>query len=226
MQLQQEQIQYLDNFCQKKGIRYYDLRMEVVDHLTAGIEEKMNNDSKLSFGEALTQAYKGFGVTGFSKVIQERERSIRKTAGKLEWALFKSFFTFPKLFVTLLIYLFFLYSILIVPPQHLKTFLRILAIIYVSIGFGFGIFHLVKFKAPKEKLLSLNLNWGSFFASFCLFAFLIYDSLSSHAKSGVAGSVYFKCLACTIMIITSIAKYKSYKFIHFSARKNYPLAFQ
>jgi hypothetical protein len=44
MTLNQEQIEALFRFCEKKSVRYYDLQVELVDHLAERIEEEMKAD--------------------------------------------------------------------------------------------------------------------------------------------------------------------------------------
>ena len=103
--LSNKQIQDLDRFCQKKGVRYYDLRQEMVDHLAESIELIMQAQPETSFETALARVYQSFGIFGFSKVIEEREAAIRKATRRLEMQLFKSYFTIPKLAVSLLLFI-------------------------------------------------------------------------------------------------------------------------
>ena len=74
MQLSKEQIDHLFAFTKRKMVHWYDLQVEIVDHLAERMEEEMNADSKLGFDAALAKVYAGFGIFGFAKIVQQREK--------------------------------------------------------------------------------------------------------------------------------------------------------
>lgn len=97
MQLSKEQIDQLFVFTKKKMVHWYDLQVEIVDHLAERIEEEMNANPKLNFEEALAKVYAGFGIFGFAKIVQEREKSLynlgkrnffKKLLQQLSWPTF------------------------------------------------------------------------------------------------------------------------------------------
>ena len=73
-----EQIDSLYGFCRKHYVRAYDVQVELVDHLTVAIEEKMEANPKLSFEKALEEVYKGFGIKGFADIVASRTAMIDK----------------------------------------------------------------------------------------------------------------------------------------------------
>ena len=83
VQLTNEQIDALFAFTRKKYVHWYDVQVEIVDHLATSIEEEMNNDSSLSFERALNRVYDRFGIFGFSKIVQEKEKAMGKHYTKL-----------------------------------------------------------------------------------------------------------------------------------------------
>jgi len=85
MKLSKEQIEELFTFTHKKGVRWYDLQCELVDHLALQIEAEISKDPHLSFEEAVKIIYKRFGIFGFSKIVQEKEAQVRKQGNKLWW---------------------------------------------------------------------------------------------------------------------------------------------
>jgi hypothetical protein len=107
MTLNQEQIEALFRFCEKKSVRYYDLQVELVDHLAERIEEEMKADHHLDFEAALQKVYKGFGLFGFAHIVQDKEKALRKQHNKLWLKEVGNFFTIPKILLTLLLALFF-----------------------------------------------------------------------------------------------------------------------
>ncbi|NER18932.1 hypothetical protein [Spongiivirga citrea] len=59
MKLSQEQIQNIDKFLIKSGVKYWDIRLELADHFINAIEEKMG--SGLSYDESFLEVHKSFG---------------------------------------------------------------------------------------------------------------------------------------------------------------------
>lgn len=83
--LTQEQIDTLFTFCNKKYVRYYDVQVELIDHLATAIEEKMKTSPGLSFEDALQATYKSFGIFGFAKVVQEKTEALKTGYNKQIW---------------------------------------------------------------------------------------------------------------------------------------------
>lgn len=51
MKLTKENIVFIDNYLQNSGVFYYDIRLEMLDHVATAVEEKMEEES-LDFYEA------------------------------------------------------------------------------------------------------------------------------------------------------------------------------
>lgn len=93
--LTKEQIQHLYNFCEQHYVYFYDVQVELVDHLAEAIEEEMKSDKKLSFEHALERVYARFGVMGFSDIVRERARFLNKQARRNYYRLIKKQFSWP-----------------------------------------------------------------------------------------------------------------------------------
>lgn len=76
--LTQEQINCLFEFTQKHYVEYYDLQLELVDHLACGIELQWENDESISFDDALNIEFKKFGIFGFSDIVDQRRQQLQK----------------------------------------------------------------------------------------------------------------------------------------------------
>ena len=74
----QEQTERLFKFCREHYVYHYDLQVELVDHLASSIEEQWETDPTLSFDKALWKTFRKFGVTGFSKVKEQKQKELRK----------------------------------------------------------------------------------------------------------------------------------------------------
>jgi hypothetical protein len=95
--LNSQQIDQLFGFCKKHYVHYYDVQVELVDHLANAVEEAMRQDESLSFEEALEKVYAGFGYAGFAHVVDAHIKSALKKNSDLRWKLFWSYFTWPKI---------------------------------------------------------------------------------------------------------------------------------
>lgn len=68
MQLTKEQIQKIDNRLHKKGIVYWDLRTEMVDHIVSDIEENAEtNDFKIELEKSLEKVGWQKGLYGVNQ---------------------------------------------------------------------------------------------------------------------------------------------------------------
>lgn len=103
MPLTQTQIQYIDNYLIKNGVNYWDVRLELLDHIVLAVEAKMQSDN-LGFIEALAQVHHSFGNAlkppryqddyylektlyqannGFQKFTKNKQQELTKRYGKL-----------------------------------------------------------------------------------------------------------------------------------------------
>ncbi|WP_179344655.1 hypothetical protein [Winogradskyella ursingii] len=109
MKLTKSQIKYLYTFTQKHYVDWYDVQTELVDHLANGIEAQWEENSDLSFNEALDVEFKKFGIMGFGDVIEEKTKALNKRYRKLVWKYFLDYFKLPKIMFTLfLVYIYYL----------------------------------------------------------------------------------------------------------------------
>ncbi|MEI8113198.1 MAG: hypothetical protein WCI54_06190 [Bacteroidia bacterium] len=101
--LSPEQIDQLFAFCKKKGVKHYDLQIELVDHMASAIEQKWEETPDLSLAEALPSAYLQFGIYGFSKFHKIREKALQKKYTRLQWQYILEFYRLPKIIMTIAI---------------------------------------------------------------------------------------------------------------------------
>ncbi|NHN26964.1 hypothetical protein FIA58_014870 [Flavobacterium jejuense] len=100
MKLSKQQIEHLYQFTRQHFVEYYDLQTELVDHLANAIEAKWNESPNLSFEDALQMEFKKFGVFGFMDVVEKRQKALSKRYNKIVWHHFKTFFSVPKILLT------------------------------------------------------------------------------------------------------------------------------
>jgi hypothetical protein len=93
MELTKEKIQYLDTLLLKKGIVYWDIRLEMLDHLATCIEGNMKEGSE--FEQSLKQAFIDLNWEGDlsslnRSMCKEVNKKCRKRYGKEVLGFFKS----------------------------------------------------------------------------------------------------------------------------------------
>ena len=95
-----EETKKLFEFCHRHFVYHYDLQMELVDHLASSIEEQWENNPKLSFEEALKNTFKKFGIHGFSKIKEQKQKELNRNYNRLLWKYLFDFFRWPKIVMT------------------------------------------------------------------------------------------------------------------------------
>ncbi len=100
MQLTDHELKQLYVFCHKHYVYQYDLQTELVDHLASSIEEQWETNPELNFDEALKNCWSKFGIFGFSKVKQQKEKELRRKYNYLLWNYFLKFYKLPKIILT------------------------------------------------------------------------------------------------------------------------------
>jgi hypothetical protein len=103
-----EEIDSLFTFVEQRDVKYYDVQMELVDHLATAIEQKWQTNPGLSFEEAFHQEQRQFNRFDFKQIIEEKEEALRRKYRKIEHRYIGDFFSWPKIvatsLITLLIY--------------------------------------------------------------------------------------------------------------------------
>ncbi len=225
------QIQFLHKFCEQHYVRYYDVQVELVDHLAAAIEQEQEQDPGLDFTQAVNKVYKGFGITGFSKMVGAYERSARKRYNRKFYQIFKSYFTPPRIFFTLLLFLILLIPFYIVGVQH-QTFLRLIILAYAFIFTLASLFHNRFFKKrhpePKKTLLALNSGWPP---DNSIFVIILTQSLFAIDKFWepitYTHLTFFLTVGIYVLMgISYLAGIRAFVSIYNEAKENFKPAFQ
>jgi hypothetical protein len=153
MTLSPELIQVLFDFTKKKYVHFYDLQSEIADHLAAAIEDRISENRKLSFEQALEEVYSGFGIFGFAHVVREKEKQIDKQAKRMLWKETVLLFTWPHL----------LFSFLVLVSLYTFTQLFSMKIVLITTLvlslFLWTIYLWRVFKSPKPGKALMMLNY-------------------------------------------------------------------
>lgn len=116
MKLTKEEIQYIDNYLIKSKVKYWDVRVELLDHIASAVEEKIEEEG-ISFNEALLEVHQSFGNStevygiyhgkllkeglyadnnGFKKFERQKQKSIGRKLRLQHWQELKQLFITPK----------------------------------------------------------------------------------------------------------------------------------
>ncbi len=101
--LTEDQITGLFDFVRRKRVRFYDLQVELVDHLATGIEQIWEEEPQASFENARDRVYREFGITGFAHVVDARMNAIGKQVWREAGSFLLSRLYFPEILRTLVI---------------------------------------------------------------------------------------------------------------------------
>ncbi len=95
-----EETNQLFEFCHRHFVYHYDLQVELVDHLASSMEEQWETQPELSFEEALKNTFKKFGIHGFSKIKEQKQKELTRKYNRLIWKYVLEFFSWPKIVMT------------------------------------------------------------------------------------------------------------------------------
>jgi hypothetical protein len=135
MKLNASQIEQLFLFTRKHYVEWYDLQLELVDHLANGIEKQWQQHPDLIFEDALQKEFKKFGVFGFMDVVEERQNSLTKKYSKLIWKHLIEYFKIPKIILLLLCSAFVFYLLRTLPTatDYFMGFMVVVILAYFII---------------------------------------------------------------------------------------------
>ena len=112
MQLTKEQILYIEDYIKGFDIKYYEIYMEILDHMILSVETILEQNKEIIFEDAVIQAkVEGFGKKGFRGMMNEKVKLAKKQARNENNKKIKEYFTLPKLVLTIgvfVVYYFFL----------------------------------------------------------------------------------------------------------------------
>src|SRR5690554_3260520 len=99
------EINQLFDFTQKHYVEFYDVQVELVDHLANAIEAQWTENPEISFEEALQIEFKKFGVFGFTSLVEQKQRELIKYYNKMFLNEVLKFVSIPKAILTAVLYM-------------------------------------------------------------------------------------------------------------------------
>jgi hypothetical protein len=122
--LTQEEIENLFELCEFHQVHYYDVQIELVDHLASAIEAYWVTNPALTFEEAVLRICEQFGVepffnaaydsllppisgkrvsekSGFESIKEAKQKELSRKYDRLQWKYIGEYFKLPKFILTL-----------------------------------------------------------------------------------------------------------------------------
>ena len=129
MQLTAEQIQYVSDYIESKDIKWYELQVELTDHMVSSMEEIWKKDPELTFHQVKQYAENKFtGDSSFKSIEKERTKILREELSKIHRSMIAEYLTFPKMIGSIiLVYFSYTFSFYFASPQ------RYLAVLFSSL---------------------------------------------------------------------------------------------
>ena len=94
-----EQIERLYEFTHQCQVKYFDVQTELVDHLANAIETHWQEFPNDDFEIVLQKEFRKFGRLGFKKIVNQRKNQLTALYRRVVLQHFKTYFTFPKIFI-------------------------------------------------------------------------------------------------------------------------------
>lgn len=180
MKLTKEQITYIDDYLKHHKVKYWDIRIELLDHIVTTVEEKM--EQGIAFDDAMIELHKSFGNSmkmfwnsgieygifvnsdGYKDLIQTKREQINKKYRKSYFKEFKELFKSVKSLSLICLFIFSEYVLF--NSLSSLSFKRINLILFLA-PLVLVLFITIKQALKKNK--SIHLEYAGFYATFSFF---------------------------------------------------------
>lgn len=221
MTLTPKHIDTIRDFIRSKYVEYYDVEIELLDHLASDIEGKLGDScSDAELKAALQASYKKFGIYGFSNLVEKKQKETNRKGRKIFWKAFFEYFKWPQAVFSLLVFCFFY---LVAKQLSIEVFIGCTAIAVVVIT-GIGIFKMYRFKKNLKHDLTSS-QFGHLVFAFSGASFNLPNLFWSRNGSFEGQELFWLPLFVTICILLFMANLRAMKQVHLLLEETYPEAF-
>jgi hypothetical protein len=231
-QISKDECVFLHQFCKRHFVHYYDVRLELVDHLASSIEAIWEQDDSVDFYKALDRIYKDFGPTGFRKLVAAKEAIVEKDFNRGMLKGLGNVLNSPNLNVLIgfIAISFFAYSYLTAfNPELIGWYIAVIAIL----SFFHSIVVIVRInrwrKSSTESLLATHFSSSLFIGYFSEFALINYGTNKLiYPGEQIYFSLEHYLLMCGLALITlwcNLALMKQARHNLNRAKERYPEQF-
>lgn len=175
MELTKEQIQYIDNRLEDDGIKYWDIRIEMLDHVITDVEENLTpENSEYEFKEKVQNTFvslgwkKNYNGSNFPNTDTDAWKNVNKEYRKIFNQGFVNFFKSYKNLSLLFCFTLIYYTISNIVNY---TIFKKISLGLFLLPMGFSLFYSITIWSKKYGK-SIHLNCGNFYF---FFAFLMIN---------------------------------------------------
>jgi hypothetical protein len=225
MNLTNEQLNRIKTYCNHTS-KYYDVEIELVDHFSAYIEDRMihGTDFDLHFETLKTK----FSVKDINSIIHEKKIAIAQKARTQCWNELLSYFSWPKIVLTFLL---FAYIVWIDQHKNLEksaqSIMLLLNLLNFRFAFGRGMLANRNIQEKKSPILGMKIIYNYHLIS--VIPILIYFILALNTfndNSLINIGIYKTAIyIAPFLFLLLLAWQKTYIESQLKIRKDYPGAF-
>jgi hypothetical protein len=170
MKLNQEQTTYIENYIASFDIQFYEIYMEILDHLILGVEAILEEDKTISFEDAVLKSrVEGFGKLGLKGMMNQKAKLAHKKNSKENLKLIKEYFTFPKIVLLLSVFISYYIFLLLFENPVIANLICIQVVAFLGLS---QMFYSWKFRKVENKFVLKTQVLDSMFAMSYLGALL------------------------------------------------------
>ncbi len=181
MEISKEQLLQIDQYLLKCGVKFLDVRSEIVDHFASILEKKLNNNPGLDFNKEIQNIHSDFKDNGFKNLLKEKTKSVQKRFYKQSIAQLITFFKLPKILIMVALFCALYWSMSFM--EETASFFSVLSGVLIFLGFRL-LFNVNMRNSKKDTFLVLNMTlyfFNIFYVCVMIFNF----------ASGVKNETYF-----------------------------------
>jgi hypothetical protein len=213
MELTKEQLLQIDNYISFYGIKFYDVKAEIVDHFASVLEQKLDKNSDLDFKQEIKNIHSNFSDKDFHKLLKEKTNAVKKQFYKQSLQHLVSFFKLPKIISTfvLIAVLFFAMNSIV----DKDTFFGVLSFILIFLGFRL-LFNVNMRDSQKESFLVLNMTMPFFNVFYLLVMIFNFFTRSRTDQSFLSAT--FNAIELIVFILLLLF-YWSGEYVYYQNKK-------
>ncbi|MGK0413046.1 MAG: branched-subunit amino acid transport protein [Polaribacter sp.] len=164
MELTKQQMQYIDHRLENEGVKYWDIRIEMLDHVVSDVEQKLKpENSKYEFKEIVQESFENLGWKenfnggGFESVLASRLRIYNKNKNKKFKQYFKETFFKPNFILGILSY-----ATAVFYFQENKLALKVIFFSTIAVYVAFMLRFAFKYKVMNSARLGSAIVFATF----------------------------------------------------------------
>ena len=239
MKLTKEEIQFIDNYLIKNDIKFWDVRLELLDHIVSAVEDKITTKG-ISFNEALLEVHRGFGNQfirfgvheneifekglyqsniGFKKFTRRKQKEVGRKYRILTWTYIKEQLASPIFILEYIAFIGLFLGFCNLFPKYTFLF-GLLILIIPNI---YSIYLYIKDKTTR-KSLSYGMATSSTMLSWTLYNLVFYILKDYYGTTEQMPHIIFVIITCVFYPFIR-ATIKVYRKVYNETKADYKLKF-